>query len=56
MSIASQNPDPIADDKVECPNCGEMVFAEDLLVWDFGRDPDTGFHDAGQGCIICLKK
>lgn len=34
-----------------CPNCGST--AGKPVPYDFGTDPETGYHDAGEGCTEC---
>lgn len=36
----------------ECPMCGAL--GGEPVEWDFGIDPQTGYHDAGIGCTQCV--
>ena len=40
-----------AGDAYTCPNCGSTTGQP--VEWDHGTDPETGYHDAGEGCTEC---
>ena len=42
------------DEPWPCPNCGETGGTPS--EYDFGRDSETGYHDAGVCCSLCEPK
>lgn len=40
------------DELPACENCGER--GGEQRSYDHGVDPETGYHDAGNGCSLCL--
>lgn len=38
----------------ECPWCGAVGFTP--VEYDYGVDPESGYHDAGVRCSKCARK